>query len=101
MDYIVSKRKKEYIDEITTDIRNKYGFVEPHLDIFELFDKMVENKELIYHVLSDEEWSEYKDLEAFSQAHTKEIFFPESLLILVEDRTRARFTLAHELCYLT
>ena len=98
-DFVVTKRKKEYIDQITQELRKKYDFAEAYLDIFVLFDLMVQEGSLIYHVLNEEEWQEYEDLEAFSQAHTQEIFFPESLMELIEDedRTRARFTLAHEL----
>lgn len=98
-DFVVTKRKKEYVDQITQELRKKHGFTEAYLDIFALFDLMVQEGSLTYHVLNKEEWEEYEDLEAFSQAHTKEIFFPESLMELIEDedRTRARFTLAHEL----
>lgn len=100
MSYVVEKRKKEFIHELGLQIRKEYGYKDPYLNILELLDKMVVDKKLQYHILSNEDWEEqYSDLEAFSQTHTKDIFFPEKLVEAVEDHdiTRCRFTLAHEI----
>ncbi|MGL4676586.1 MAG: ImmA/IrrE family metallo-endopeptidase [Brevinema sp.] len=100
MNYVVEKRKREFIHQIALDLRQQYCYTEPYLNILELLDKLVIKKKLQYHILSNEEWdNQYSDLEAFSQAHSKEIFLPEKLIMSIEDHdiTRSRFTVAHEI----
>jgi len=67
MDYLVEKRKKEYIHQIALDLRQKYNQPQPYLDILGLLDCLMQDHTLIYHILNDNEWKQdYSDLEAFS-----------------------------------